>query len=198
MTSPRKSAMGVQHGRVQKKNNWELTPNYWNTPQPYPTIDRRRPGEGFRHVLLQRDIERFIDLLPEWDENSIGLNAVILARGGWGTDGWHSSGVVAICAWESELWREHSPKYFEEHRVLFARLGVEHEPTEDGFLCRFDQKSARAYQLLHIFLHELGHHHDRITTRLQNKASRGEAYAEAYAIRHENLIWDRYTRTFDW
>lgn len=55
---------------------------------------------------------------------------------------------------------------------------------------------ARAYQLLHIFLHELGHHHDRMTTKRQLSTSRGEPYAEAYARRHEGLIWDRYLKVF--
>ena len=63
-------------------------------------------------------------------------------------------------------------------------------------MCEFTESQARAYQLLHILLHELGHHHDRITTKSQVRASRGEPYAEAYALQHEALIWERYLDTF--
>jgi len=45
-TFSRKSAPRVKRGQVQKKNNWEETPNYYNTFQAVPVIDRRRPGYG--------------------------------------------------------------------------------------------------------------------------------------------------------
>ena len=62
---------------------------------------------------------------------------------------------------------------------------------------RWSEPSARAYQLLHILLHELGHHHDRMTTRSRpDRPPRGEPYAEAYAHRHEALIWERYLERF--
>ena len=54
---------------------------------------------------------------------------------------------------------------------------------------------ARAHQLLCTFLHELGHHHDRMTTKYKQSADRGEKYAESYARRYTELIWDRYFET---
>ena len=51
---------------------------------------------------------------------------------------------------------------------------------------------------MHILLHELGHHHDRITTRSKVRASRGDSYAEQYALRYADRIWDEYFRVFDW
>lgn len=53
-------------------------------------------------------------------------------------------------------------------------------------------------QLRHILLHELGHHHDRMTTRSQFESSRGENYAEQYALRYADGIWDEYFRLFGW
>ncbi len=53
-----------------------------------------------------------------------------------------------------------------------------------------------AVQNLHILLHELGHHHDRITTRSRRRASRGESYAEQYARTYEERIWADYLRRF--
>jgi hypothetical protein len=51
---------------------------------------------------------------------------------------------------------------------------------------------------MHVLLHELGHHHDRITTRSQRDAARGESYAEAYAMRYVEALWHRYFSEFGW
>lgn len=196
----RRGALTVKDGRVQKKNNWELTRDYDITPQPEPVIDRQRPGAGYRPVLMQRDVEEFIALLPDWGEMAQGLNAIVLAPGQGGTDGYHSRGVVHICAWEIGLWRESSTEHFQEHRDIWERLGVPCEFKTDDFsryfLCKWTQNTARAYQLLHILTHELGHHHDRITTASQKRAARGEPYAEAYARKYGDLVWERFTRHF--
>jgi len=80
-----------------------------------------------------------------------------------------------------DLWRTVEAWYYDEHKDIFDRLDVPAEKQGDQVLCRFDEASIRAYQLLHILLHELGHHHDRMTTRSQRQACRGEQYAEAYA-----------------
>jgi hypothetical protein len=196
----RRGALTVKDGRVQKKNNWELTPNYYSHPQTELVIERKRPGAGFQHVLLQRDVRAFLGILPDWNEISQGLNAIILAPGEAETDGYHSPGVVHICAWEAGLWRETSFEHYHEHCEIWKRLGVVCEPRKDSFggfmLCKWTQNTARAYQLLHILTHELGHHHDRITTQSQKRTARGESYAEAYALKYEKLVWDRFTRVF--
>ena len=49
--------------------------------------------------------------------------------------------------------------------------------------CQFTPVTIMAYQLLHILLHELGHHHDRLTTKPMGQPNTGEPYAEAYALR---------------
>ena len=97
-------------------------------------------------------------MLPDWDRLAVGLNAVVLAPGEFNVGGFHVPGVVAVCAWERDLWREITDDHYAKHREVFARLNVEIKETEFGVLCKFDEPSARAYQLLHILLHELGHH----------------------------------------
>jgi hypothetical protein len=62
--------------------------------------------------------------------------------------------------------------------------------------CYFEEDSAKAWQLLHIFLHELGHHVDRITTKKQVEALRGEAFAEDFALRLAPQILPRYIEVF--
>lgn len=99
----RKTTPKVVGGRVQKKNNPEWTANYYDTPPPSLVIDRHRPGKGYRHVLMQRDIETFIGLLPDWSELSRGLNAVVLSPGSEYRDGYYGRGVVHVCAWKSDM-----------------------------------------------------------------------------------------------
>ena len=195
----RKATPKVVGGRVQKKNNPEWTANYYDTPQSSLVIDRQRPGKGYRHILMQRDIERFIGLLPDWAELSRELNAIVLAPGERTTAGWHELGVVHICAWESDLWIDFNSDtaFFRDHREIFSRFGVEMQVSDDEYtLCKFTEAQVRAYQLLHILLHELGHHHDRTTTKSKLRASRGEPYAEAYALQYEAVIWGRYQEAF--
>lgn len=194
----RKTAPKVVCGKVHKKNSWALSPHYNGAPQPRAiVIDRRRPGEGFRHVLNTSDIYRFLEVLPDWDTLAVGLHGIVLDSGAYGYDGYHTPGLIAVCAWEAGLWREVGTKYYEDHREIFDRLGVECEKTEDGWdLCKFEEPTVRAYQLLHILLHELGHHRDRMTTRSQKEAARGEPFAEDYAIRYETRIWQAYQKAF--
>ena len=194
----RKSAPGVSGGRVQKKNNPEWTANYYSTAPASLVIDRQRPGQGYRHVLMQRDIEKFIRLLPDWAELSRGLHAIVLAPGEYTTNGWHTPGVVGVCAWEADLWIDYAVGHYEDHQIIFDKLGVRSHKIENGVMCEFTEAQARAYQLLHILLHELGHHHDRMTTKSQVRAARGEPYAEAYALAYEARIWERYQEKFGW
>lgn len=185
----------VKDGRVQKKNRHASTPTYWNTRQKELQVDIRKPGKGYKHFLKKRDIIRFLELLPNWEELNIELDAVILAEGG-GADGWYSNGVIAICAWEKNktvsLYRE----YFDEHRDIFDRLNVEYEIKAKSVICHFTEDQIVAYQLLHIFLHELGHHHDRISTKEKIAVPRGEDYAESYAFKYEKIIWNRFFEEF--
>lgn len=181
-----------------KKNRHALTPTYWNTKQPIPVIDKEDAGAGYKHFLTKKDILKFIDLIPNWEELSIGLNGILLSRGHPSADGFHSArhGVIEICAWERDKWIEYAPEGYEEHKDIFERLGVQCEKRKKYYLCKFDENSIRAFQLLHIFLHELGHHHDKMTTKRKRCCGRGEHYAEEYTQRDETIIWKRYFEEF--
>ncbi len=187
------------NGKVQRKNRSSLTPTYFNTPQFSPVIDRLKPGFGYRHILKKRDVLAFIEHLPDWKELSKGLNAVLLAPGEDNTAGWHRPGVVAICAWEQRLMvRKVDAGFYQDHRVVLAKLGVpcEAKKQRGSVLCQWTESTVRAYQLLHVLLHELGHHHDRMTTKSQRRCCRGEGYAEQYALRYADVIWERYLDRF--
>jgi hypothetical protein len=192
----RKTTPKVQGGRPLRKNNWSLSTHYSQTAEVEIRVDRQRPGRGYRHLISKADIVRFIALLPEWDHLSEGLDAIVLAPGERSTDGYHQYGAVAICAWSTGLWKIHGRSYYDEHRSIIDRLGVESEPVDDRVRVKWTEETARAYQLLHILLHELGHHHDRVTTRSQRAPARGEPYAEEYARRYFDRIFDAYRVSF--
>jgi hypothetical protein len=192
----RKTTPKVKGGAVQKKNRHGLTPNYWNTPQNVPAIDKERPGPGHKHYLKKNHIIDFISILPEWEEISKGLDAVLLAQSEDGAEGWYAEGVVGICAWSRDLWQDTDIDYYNDHKEIFDKLGVESEPKKGFILCKFTESKIRAYQLLHLFLHELGHHHDRMTTKNKINMGRGDSYAEKYARKYEEIIWNRYVESF--
>lgn len=196
MITHRKTAPKVKNGKVQKKNRQLATPNYWNTRQKEMQLDVQKPGKGYKHFLKKRDILNFIKLLPNWEELSIELDAIILAEGG-DADGWYTNGVIAICAWTKHKTIVLPRYYFEDHRALFDRLRLEYEIKAGAVICHFTEDQIIAYQLLHILLHELGHHHDRLSTKKKvDNAPRGEDYAERYAFKYEAIIWDRFFERF--
>jgi hypothetical protein len=189
----------VKAGRVQKKNNWTPTTDAVLLAGTAVAFERCRPGPGYRHLLRKVDLERFVALLPDWDELAVGLRYVVLDAGEYDTGGWCQSGIVAVCAWERDLWRPTRPDFVQEHQSLLDRLGVEAvREDKTSVMVRWTEPTAKAYQLLHVFLHELGHHHDRMTTRSRSEAARGEPYAESYANRYADQIWDAYEVEFGW
>lgn len=181
---------------MQRKNNHSLTGDYYIVEQRMPLIDRQRPRKGFRHLLKQKDIHDFIAILPDWNELSVGLNAIVLAPGDPSTFGRHTAGVVQVCAWDDNIWIDLSKEGYGQERPILERLKVPCEEIENGVLCKFTEDTARAHQLLATLLHELGHHHDRMTTKSKVKASRGESYAIEYANTYTERIWEQYQELF--
>jgi hypothetical protein len=181
----RRQTPKVRGGRVQKKNNWA------RTPEPDEIVlERLDPGQGYRQLITIGQLREFIALLPAWDEVAVGLDAIVLDAGGENLMGWCEHGVVAVCAWEHDLWwGDGDPGWIVEHRDLLDRLEV-------GPDLHWTEAQARAFQLLHILPHELGHHHDRMTTRTQRYAARGEPYAEAYALEVLEGVWPAYASRF--
>jgi hypothetical protein len=160
-------------------------------------FERRRAGKGYRHVLRKSDIERFIGLLPDWDEVSAGLDAIVLLPGHPENEGWCSvDGWIGIHAWERALWHRYHASWTEHPRASMARIGVPFELHDGEMLAKWTEETVRAYQLLEVLLHELGHHRDRMTTRTRQQAARGEPFAEQYAERYGEEIWDAYAGEF--
>lgn len=193
--SQRKTAPRVVGGRALRKNNHEPTRGLVDPLRDHVIVTRERPGRGYRHVVSQRDVHAFVEIIPNWQSLRVGLSAIVLAEGSDYVNGRHRPGIIELCAWEASLVREIEVEHYREHRDIFERLAVPCEQTEpDYVVCHFDERSARAFQLVHVLLHELGHHHDRMTTRSRAEAERGERYAEQFARDHEALVWARFAR----
>lgn len=196
MNTPRKSAPKVRDGKVQKKNRWELSPHY-TINQGKPEIAREKPGPKAKHFLRIADIETFIGLLPNWDTLSVGLKAIVLSAAEEGCLGWHSPGIVAVCAWDEGLVTEWSHDFIIEHKPVLDRINVEIEIQDSAYPeIRWTADSIKAFQLMHVLLHELGHHHDRMTTASKSSSSRGEWFAENFANQEAEKLWDSYYRVF--
>lgn len=192
--------MKVRDGKVSRKNRTELSNHYMQLQQDELVIDRQRPGPGHKHYLTIADVKRFIAILPDWDSLSVGLDAVVLAEAS-DCMGWCCPGVVAVCAWERELVGVWDTKFVDEHSLILDKLGVRYEKVRcDSQIshCYFDEASIKGFQLMHILLHELGHHHDRMTSHRQETIGRGEPYAEAYALEYAERLWDDYFKEFNW
>ena len=85
--------------------------------------------------------------------------------------------------------------YFEAHQNLYQKLGLSFDYLKDTVVCRFTEEQARAFMLLHILMHELGHHFDHITQK-HIDASRGEVYAERFATSRFDQLFPAYIRIF--
>ena len=197
-TINRKTTPKVVGGKPLRKNNHKLTPNYWNTIQRDVQIDAYKPGKGYKHFLKKRDILKFIEIIPNWNIYSEGLDAIVLEPGNTGRDGvYYYLGVICIAAWPKEMDIEMNKQYYKEHKALFKRLGVKSTEKKDYYFCEFNEEQIKAFQLLHILLHELGHHYDRINTRFKHSAARGEKFAEDFAFEHEEKMWNIYEEAFN-
>jgi hypothetical protein len=192
----RKVTPRVKDGVVQKKQR-----RLYSGASGY-VIDRESPARGHRHMITKQDVRTFISLIPNWVEHRNGIELIILsARGDF--DGLYETfrrektGTIEIPAWAGDLWRTVSIDYFREHEAFFKLVGVAWQALPDDEVeCRFTKDQARAFLLLHVFLHELGHHVDRITTKNQDRTPRGEPFAEEFANRLLHVIWPDYIRVF--
>ena len=107
------------------------------------------PGKGYRHVLTKRDLQNFLDLIPDWTVLSHRLERIVLAVGSR-DDGYHEfyhreeTGAIFLHAWDEDLWVQVSSRYFEGHRDIFQRLGVSFDPGGDPVPCRFTERQAKA------------------------------------------------------
>jgi hypothetical protein len=191
----RRTATKVKDGRVQRKNRHRPTGH-----DGY-ILDRESAGRGFHHVISKRDVQAFIDIIPEWERFSERLERIVLASNNQQDDGAYEfyhreeTGAIFLHAWPDDLWGEFVTSYFDAHKEIFERLGVSYERFENRVTCRFTEAQACAFMLLHIFMHELGHHYDH-THQKHIGSTKGEDYAEKFATNRFEQLFHAYVRMF--
>ena len=191
----RRTAIKVKDSRVQRKNRHKPTAHNGYV------LDHESPGRGFRHVLSKRDLQAFIGIIPDWGRLSERLERIVLSAAKDGCDAEYSfyhreeTGAIFLHAWHEDLWVELRTDYFNAHEAILTKLGVSFDRREKDVLCRFTESQARAFMLLHVFLHELGHHYDR-SRQKHLGATKGEQYAETFAVSRFSLLFPEYVRVF--
>jgi hypothetical protein len=191
----RRTATKVKDGRVQRKNR------HVPTVHSGYVFDRESPGRGFRHVVSRRDVQAFMDMVSDWDRISHRLERVVLAAKDSGLDGQYAfyhreeSGAIFLHAWNEDLWVELKHEYFDAHRKIFEKLGVSFDCRDREVFCRFTAPQARALMLLHVFMHELGHHY-AYTRQKHRSSTKGEDFAEIFATSRFNQLLPEYVRVF--
>jgi len=200
----RKTSPKVIGGHVQRKNN------HVKTAQQGWIVDRRSPNRNYQHVVSKRDIHDFIEIIPDWEKISKGIKSIILDSGDYDYDGCYThnyhenTGVIWLSAWRKNLWVELNEFYYKEHSWLIKILGVVNERKtelvdereEIFWICYFTESQAKAFMLMHIFLHELGHHVDKLRSKNKRRVLSGEPFAEKYSIRRFHEIWPIYVNKF--
>lgn len=63
-------------------------------------------------------------------------------------------------------------------------------------ICDFNESQIKAFQLLRVMTHEIGHHVDRIGTRSRKKCPRGEIFAFKFEKEYERILWNKYFEYF--
>lgn len=190
----RRTATKVKDGRVQRKNR------HLPTGLEGYVLDRESPGRGFCHVVSKRDLQAFIDIIPDWHKLSQRLERITLAShssydGRYAFYHREETGAIFLHAWNEDLWVDLNRGYFDSHQAIFERLGVSFDLAKETVSCRFTEAQARAFMLLHVFMHELGHHHDQMNQKHRD-SSRGEDYAERFANSRFAQLYTPYVSVF--
>lgn len=192
----RKVTPKVRGGSVRKKNNHQPSASLGYV------LSRQSPAKGRRHLVTKQDIRLLTSIILGGHDISQGIGSIVLTSGSDDHDGQYEvfhvekTGSIQIPAWHGDRWTVSTPAYYDEHASVFSLLAVASEAVADGVECRFTAPQLKAFLLLHVFLHELGHHVDGMESKAQRLSRRGEAFAEAYANEMCATIWPHYVRVF--
>lgn len=139
-------------------------------------------------MLNREQVERFVGLIDDWSELTMGLSTVRLAEGSWGF-GYGGAHTIAVRAFPKDM-RVPVGCFDAFARRVLALLDV---PCRDG--C-FEFDAPPAHGLLDVFTHELGHHVDARSAR-SLRPERGEAFAIQFSADRLGALWPRYQRAFE-
>ena len=170
----RKTTPRVKDGRVQRKNYRDE----WSVDTGPLEVVTEVPGPGYRHVLDEALLREFMALVPDSEQVSRGLRT--MTHHDWEFENVEPDTVICF--------DPKTPGRPAICDVVYASDAI--CVYERNILVRFDRKTAADYMLLHVFLHELGHHVDAMAPPRKGRTTRGEDYAELWALRTADAMWD--------
>lgn len=154
-------------------------------------VRKEKPGRGFISLTIKRDMERFIELIPQWKELSLGLSQVVLSPGEKDVLGWRSPGIIGLNAWERELeWEDCTPDFYNMNKELFKSLEIPVLRDGNAYVIKFTDLTARAFQLLHVFVVLLCQHRDAIGDKKTN-------HSKTYWKNRGKELFNRYIQVFE-
>lgn len=195
---PGRQTPRVKDGAVQKKHRWDYYTREYEVREgdgELPII-RVPASRGCRHLVSEDELRRFLTIIPDWELYSLGLRGLVLGSGDDGSYGWHDVGVVCVNAWGAAIEETWPMDFFEEHEDVLERLLVPVEVEGEEVHCAFTKKTAAGFLLMHVFLHEIGHHYDRMQTKAKLDSPRGEAFAEDFGNALAEDMWEVFFREF--
>jgi hypothetical protein len=191
----RRTATKVVNGQVTRKSRYDLTGDrgYFIRKEP--------AARGFTHVVSRNQLREFLKIVPGWPEVADRLDAIVLTGGSTGYFGYHSVfrhsnlAMIALCAWEKNLWKTFGYDFYRDNRRVLDALGVDCRMDFHSVTARFTVAQARAFSLLDVFMHELGHHQDWLRRRGRGLPDK-EKIADGYAARHFEQLFPIYCEKF--
>ncbi|PCJ18415.1 MAG: hypothetical protein COB02_10995 [Candidatus Cloacimonadota bacterium] len=192
----RKVTPKVKNGLVQKKNNHSKTKGAYNHDGSELLIFKYKALKNYSHVVSVSDLHKFISIFPDFKKYSEGLHSIILDGSFHSPMGLCEIGVISLMAWEKDSFDDPDscPDWLEEHKDVLTTLGVEF--SIENKYSYFTKKTARDFMLIHVFVHEIGHHYDRWCTYSKNSFPGGEPFAENFANNLFDEIWPKYQDIF--
>lgn len=198
----RRTATKVRNGRVQRKNRWSRPTN---TVGPSGVaIERARPGSGFIHVVTQDELYSFVQNLADWPRLSVGLDKIVLDAGWYDSYGYYDHGTIGLRAFSDSLvvnyWPDEKSRDRDLLDTIVKDVEYEQDPSVESsktslVIYHLTRPMARAFMLVHVLSHELGHHLDRMTNQLRD-CPHGEPFAFRFEWDQAPLFWQTYLRTF--
>lgn len=179
---------------MRKKNRTVLSPDIYVHEPDELLIKRTRPIAGHFHAVSATDVRRFVRLIDDWEEVASAVRAVILTPGGDYCYGrYNNAGIIKLDAWP-----KCGPHYVPSRKKwLIEQIGLGPMPEGQTYMISdITKEQVRCYLLLGTFLHELGHHIDRMSTRSKLDAANGEPAAIRYEQMRQRELWKPYCGEF--
>ena len=195
----RKVTPKVRNGKVQKKDRHQWTEFQDLLDENTFSTIKMKPEEGYIHVVDQKCVLDFVSLIPDWENISKGLSALVLDSEGCNhqTDinyypkSYHS---IWLSAFPKDMTLYWSKGFAMGHKKITDFLGVEQEEIDGGEIKTvWTKPKAQAWQLLHLFLYDL-YCHFECFAQGKEKYYHQDKLAEEYAIKTAELIVSDYEK----